>query len=318
MSSPQNVQSGRILSLERLINAPVETVFEAWTNPEHIKHWWGPVGFTNTISKMDVSVGGEWAIVMRGPDGTDYPSNHRYVEVVPNSRLVLDHLKIPNFRMTIEFEPVGNNTRLRVTSEFESEAVLTQAVTDFGAAEGFIQNIDRMETHLHAQDIAGALVITRTFRAPQALVWQALTEPAHFAQWWGPKGMQLTVSKMEVWPGGTTHYCIAMPGGGEMWGIFNYLEVQAQDKIIFINSFANAAGEATTSPFFPVWPLEIQNTWTLEGQADGTTILTLQGYPINASAAEHQAFRDMAAGLQQGFARTFASLDEYLAAIQAN
>jgi uncharacterized protein YndB with AHSA1/START domain len=313
MSTAKTVHSGRTLSLERVIKAPVELVFEAWTNQEHIKHWWGPNGFTNSISKMDVRPGGDWNLVMCGPDGRDYPNHNRYVEVVPNAKLVLEHVDFPHFLMTITFEPQGNNTLLRVTSEFDDEAVLMQAVREFGAAEGFIQNIDRMEGYLHAQDIAGALTITRTFRAPRALVWSALTEPTHFAQWWGPKGLAVTVAKMDVRPGGMAHYGIAMPGGGEMWGIFNYIDVQEPDKIVFTNSFADAQGAPCGNPFMPVWPLEIENTWTLAEQADGTTVLTLLGYPVNASAAERRAFQDMAAGLQQGFAGTFASLDHYLA-----
>ena len=55
--------------MSRLLDTPVELVWEVWTKPEHLSQWWGPNGFTNRISKMDVRSGGEWDLVMHGPDG---------------------------------------------------------------------------------------------------------------------------------------------------------------------------------------------------------------------------------------------------------
>src|SRR6476619_6190718 len=52
--------SDRELLLTRTLNAPIELVWEVFTNPEHIKNWWGPNGFTNTINQMDVKPGGTW------------------------------------------------------------------------------------------------------------------------------------------------------------------------------------------------------------------------------------------------------------------
>src|SRR5436190_19477576 len=75
MQHEKNSTKNRELLLTRLLNAPIELVWEVWTNPEHIAQWWGPNGFTNTITKMDVQPGGEWDLVMHGPDGTDYKNN---------------------------------------------------------------------------------------------------------------------------------------------------------------------------------------------------------------------------------------------------
>lgn len=66
----------RELLIKRTLNAPIELVWEVWTKPEHIAQWWGPTGFTNTITKMDMVAGGEWVLTMHGPDGTDYPGKH--------------------------------------------------------------------------------------------------------------------------------------------------------------------------------------------------------------------------------------------------
>ena len=60
----------REVVITRILNAPRELIWEAWTNPEHIVNWWGPDGFITTIEKMDFRVGGEWKYMMVGPDGT--------------------------------------------------------------------------------------------------------------------------------------------------------------------------------------------------------------------------------------------------------
>jgi uncharacterized protein YndB with AHSA1/START domain len=60
MKKEEQSTSERELSMTRTVNAPIKLVWEVFTKPEHIKHWWGPDGFTNTIDKMDVKVGGIW------------------------------------------------------------------------------------------------------------------------------------------------------------------------------------------------------------------------------------------------------------------
>ena len=76
-----NDTKDRELLLTRVLNAPVALVWEAFTNAEHIANWWGPNGFTNTITVMDVKPGGEWQLVMHGPDGTDYKNRSIFKEV---------------------------------------------------------------------------------------------------------------------------------------------------------------------------------------------------------------------------------------------
>ena len=56
----------------RVLDAPRELVWKAWTDPKHVAEWWGPNGFTNTIHEMDVRPDGVWRFIMHGPDGVDY------------------------------------------------------------------------------------------------------------------------------------------------------------------------------------------------------------------------------------------------------
>lgn len=74
--------------LERLIDAPLERVYRAWTDPALLKQWWGPHGFTNPVCEVDARVGGRMRIVMRGPDGTDYPMSATFRAIEPGKRLV--------------------------------------------------------------------------------------------------------------------------------------------------------------------------------------------------------------------------------------
>jgi uncharacterized protein YndB with AHSA1/START domain len=96
MENVKNNTKDRWLLISRKINAPVELVWEVWTKPEHIANWWGPDGFTNTISKMEVRPGGNWNLVMHGPDGTDYENESIFREIVPLKKIVYEHVSYPH------------------------------------------------------------------------------------------------------------------------------------------------------------------------------------------------------------------------------
>lgn len=140
--------AGRGLVVSRVLNAPRELVFEAWTKPEHIKHWWGPNGFTNTIDKMEVRPGGEWELVMHGPDGKDYKNNSTFIEVVKPERLVISHDSGPKYVMTVTFTPYYDKTFLSISMQFETNEQRDAVVKSVGAAEGLVQNVDRLEHYL--------------------------------------------------------------------------------------------------------------------------------------------------------------------------
>lgn len=80
--------SDRELVLTRVIDAPREKVFRAWTEPELLKQWFAPLPYTTPIVEIDVRPGGANLVVMRGPDGTEMPNRGVYLEVVKNERLV--------------------------------------------------------------------------------------------------------------------------------------------------------------------------------------------------------------------------------------
>ncbi len=137
----------RELLLTRTLNAPIDLVWDAWTNPEHIAKWWGPNGFTNTITTMDLRPGGEWSLIMHGPDGTDYKNNSIFTEIIPNKRIVFEHLS-PKFIATIDFEQRGEQTYITWHMVFESAEQFLQVVKTFKADEGLKQNVEKLSAYL--------------------------------------------------------------------------------------------------------------------------------------------------------------------------
>ena len=137
----------REISITRTLNAPIDLVWEAWTTPEHIAQWWGPNGFTNTISKMDLQPGGEWLLVMHGPDGTDYNNKSIFREIIPHKKIVFDHVA-PNFTATIDFQAQGDKTFLTWHMLFESAELFIQVVKTFKADEGLKQNVEKFQAYL--------------------------------------------------------------------------------------------------------------------------------------------------------------------------
>jgi uncharacterized protein YndB with AHSA1/START domain len=105
--------------LTRLIDAPREKLYRAWTNPTLLKQWFAPLPYITPVAELDVRPGGSAFIVMRGPDGKDLPNHGVYLEVVPNQRLVStdaytkawEPSEKPFMTLILTFEDEGGKTR---------------------------------------------------------------------------------------------------------------------------------------------------------------------------------------------------------------
>ncbi len=140
----------RELLITRTLNAPIDLVWEVWTKPGHIVNWWGPNGFTNTISTMDMRPGGEWNLIMHGPDGTDYVNKSTFKEVISFKKISYEHFN-PHFIATIDFEAQGEKTSLTWHMLFDSEEILKAIVKAHNAAEGLKQNVEKLSMYLANQ-----------------------------------------------------------------------------------------------------------------------------------------------------------------------
>ena len=113
------MSADRELVLTRLINAPREKVYRAWTDPELLKQWFAPKPYTTPVVEIDVRPGGSAYFVMRGPDGKDLPNRGVYLEVVPNEKLVSTDAYVkawepsekPFMTLILTFEDEGGKTR---------------------------------------------------------------------------------------------------------------------------------------------------------------------------------------------------------------
>lgn len=153
--------SERELVMERVFNAPRELVFKAWTEPEHLAHWWGPKGWTLPVCTVDLRPGGEWHYCMRGPEGEESWGKATYREIVPPERLVyVDTFSdaegnvnpaLPQMVIAVEFFEHEGKTKVVSRSLFatveERDTVLAM-----GAVEGMNETLDRLEAYLAGEE----------------------------------------------------------------------------------------------------------------------------------------------------------------------
>ena len=158
---------------------------------------------------------------------------------------------------------------------------------------------------------SAAFEMTREFKAPRDRVWKAWSEGDQLKQWWGPKGCSIEAARFEFRPGGFFHYAMKFPGAPAMWGRFNYREIVAPERIVWLNSFANETGGIARAPFSPLCPLEVENVVTFT-ERDGTTTASLRAVPFGSSEGERKYFEELRPSLEQGYGGTFEQLSAFL------
>jgi hypothetical protein len=121
-------------------------VYALFSNPAHLANWWGPDGFTNTFSEFDLQKDGYWRFTMHGPDGKDYPNESRFLDVMPNERVVIEHLNGHHFILTITFTAAGNSTVVGWKQCFDSVEHY-QNIAAF-VADANEQNLNRLSAEL--------------------------------------------------------------------------------------------------------------------------------------------------------------------------
>jgi uncharacterized protein YndB with AHSA1/START domain len=148
----QSATADREIVISRVIDAPRELVFEAFTEVRHLSRWWGPEGFTTTTTSFEFRVGGEWDFVMHGPDGTRYTEWITWTEIAPPERIALRHGESrddPNaFESALTFTPDGAATRIEMRTVFRTEELRDEAVEKYHAIEGAQQTLSNLAAYL--------------------------------------------------------------------------------------------------------------------------------------------------------------------------
>jgi uncharacterized protein YndB with AHSA1/START domain len=107
----ENDLAKRTLSIKKTFDAPVDLVWEAWTQPEHIARWWGPQGMPLTIVEHNFNVGGKWKYVMAMPNGGEFISEGQYSEIVQFQKIVT----------SANFRPMTEGVEIRVLLEKDGD-----------------------------------------------------------------------------------------------------------------------------------------------------------------------------------------------------
>ncbi|MBX7097586.1 MAG: SRPBCC family protein [Myxococcaceae bacterium] len=146
----------REIVLSRVFEAPRALVFKAWTDAEQACRWFGPKGFTCKNLSSDLRVGGHWRFEMRAPDGTVYSNRMKYLEILPNERLVYEHGSDvdddPNrFHVTITFDEQADKKTVVTLRQLHPTKARREAVIGFGAVELGYQTLEKCAEHLRAQ-----------------------------------------------------------------------------------------------------------------------------------------------------------------------
>jgi len=137
------------LSTERLFSATPRDIFAAFEQPDRLARWWGPNGFTNTFEHFEFKPGGRWTFVMHGPDGANYPNESVFREIQPDTKIVIEHVVQPWFRLTVTLTARGDRTHLSWVQEFENPE--TAARVRLVCEPANEQNLDRLAAVLANQ-----------------------------------------------------------------------------------------------------------------------------------------------------------------------
>ncbi len=142
---PESEKNGVIRS-ERRFSASPRVIFAAFEEPDKLARWWGPAGFTNTFELCEFKPGGRWIFVMHGPDGRDYPNESVFREIEPYSKIVIDHVVLPRYSLTITLADDDGGTRLDWRQEFENTSFVKSMRSFLENANN--ENLNRLEAVL--------------------------------------------------------------------------------------------------------------------------------------------------------------------------
>jgi uncharacterized protein YndB with AHSA1/START domain len=311
------------LTVTRVLDAPRENAWKAWTDPEIVKQWWGPKDFTAPHISIDFRVGGRFVYCMRGagPDGAvkDYWNTGEHREIVPMKKIVMtmsfadeqgrpvpaSHYGLPGkwpkeILLTVTFEDIKSQ-KIKLTVQ---EAGIPREVAEL-ARLGWEQQLDKFadilvissgRTRTIAEPGKQEIVIRRVYDAPRGLVFRAYTDPALIPLWWGPRRFATIVDKLDARPGGLWRFLNRDADGKEYAFHGVYHEVAAPERIVATFEFEGAPGHVSLE------------TLRLE-ESGGRTMLT------NISVFQSVADRDemLKGGMEEGAAETMDRLAELLA-----
>jgi uncharacterized protein YndB with AHSA1/START domain len=306
----------------RVYDAPVEAVWDAWTDPEQIAEWWGPRGFTLTTHSKDLRPGGNWTYTMHGPDGVDYPNKTVYHQVETHSKLVYDHGgnddRPPMFRVTVLFTEIGGKTKMEMSMTLPTPEA-AEETRKFIKRAGGDSTWDRLAEYLEKESSGKEkFVINRTFDAPVALMFEMWTNPKHFSQWLPPTGATMQFIRADIRPGESTFFVMSGEHYPKLYGRAEYLKVEPPHRIVYTQQFCDENERISRHPMAPTWPETMLTTVELTEEGPDRTRVTVTWEPCGATTREElEAFINAKGGMTQGWTGSFDKLEALLAERQS-
>ena len=239
------------LRLSRVFHARRETVFRAWSSAEHVKRWFSPETFTVPDARIELRVGGPFELSMRSPTDEEHLIWGRFVEIAPQRRLVIDmQISDSNGRplfdayTEVDFSDALGGTRMDVVQTYTlRDASVAWMVK--GAPDGWRSTLDKLEeevvrmqggTAMNIRSVVHASFhLERTYDAPVARVWRALTDETAKARWFSgtPGRWELLERHMDVRVGGTERVKGRWEGGVVSTFDATYHDVIAEERLVY-------------------------------------------------------------------------------------
>jgi uncharacterized protein YndB with AHSA1/START domain len=306
------------LKITRVYDAPVEAVWDAWTDPEQVAKWWGPRGFTLTTHSKDLRPGGHWTYTMHGPDGTDYENKTIYFEVEKQRKLVYDHGgnddRPPLFRVTVLFSESAGKTKMDMTMTLPTPEAAAEA-RKFIKRAGGDATWDRLAEYLEKESSGNEkFVINRSFDAPIDVMFEMWTKPEHVARWLPPTGFEMKFIKADIKPGGTTLWFMTNIADVKMYGRTEYLKIEKPSCLVYTQQFCDEHERLSRHPKMPTWPATMLTTVKLSEEGADRTRVTVTWEPHGATTPEElEAFINAKPGMTLGWTGSFDKLENLLA-----
>ena len=246
-----SVQQPPPLRLSRTFHARRETVFKAWSSADHVKRWFCPETFTVPDAKVQMHVGGAFEVCMRSPTGEEHWSRGTFVEVVAHTRLVIDMHCADSAGKTlfrayteVDFSDALGGTRMDVVQTY---TLMDPSVAWMvaGAPDGWRTTLDKLEREVVRMQGGGetgvrsvvhaTFHLKRTYDAPVARVWKALTDETAKQKWFGgtPGQWVLLERHMDVRVGGRERLKGRWEGGVVSTFDATYHDVIPNERLIY-------------------------------------------------------------------------------------
>jgi uncharacterized protein YndB with AHSA1/START domain len=240
------------LRISRVLHAPRETVFKAWSSADHVKRWFCPETYSVPEAIVAMHVGGPFEVCMRSPRGEQHWARGTFVEVVPCTRLVID-MRVtdptggPLFRAytEVDFSDALGGTLLEVVQTYTFIDPSIAAPMVAGASEGWRTTLDKLEKEVLRMRgaaetgvrsvVHSAFHLERTYDAPVARVWRALTDQQAKPKWFGgpPGRWELLERHMDIRVGGSERLKGRWEGGVVSTFDATYLDVIPNERLIY-------------------------------------------------------------------------------------